>query len=68
MAGNDKLAALGGTGDDLRIVDLIAHAVSYPLPEDASVVLGIGRAVKRDAVIVKVTTAGSPGSTVHSDG
>ncbi len=58
MAGNDKPAASGGTGDDLRIVDITAHAVSYPLPEDANVVLGIGRAVKRDAVIVKVTTAG----------
>jgi L-alanine-DL-glutamate epimerase-like enolase superfamily enzyme len=40
----------------MRIADVQAWAVSFPLPPDASVRLGIGRAVKRDAVVVKVTT------------
>lgn len=43
---------------DLRIVDIQAFAVSYPIPQDSTVRLGIGRAIKRDAVIVRVTTAG----------
>src|SRR3546814_85314 len=43
---------------DLKIVDIEAFPVSYPLPEGQGVTLGIGRTVKRDAVVVKVTTAG----------
>jgi len=40
----------------LRIVDVRAFASSFPVDPKNSVRLGIGRAVKRDAVIVKVTT------------
>jgi D-galactarolactone cycloisomerase len=40
----------------MRIADLRAYATSFPVSPDASVTLGIGRAVKRDAVVVKVTT------------
>lgn len=40
----------------MRIADVQAYAVSFPVPPEASVTLGIGRAVKRDAVVVKVTT------------
>jgi D-galactarolactone cycloisomerase len=40
----------------LRIVEITAYPTSFPLPKDSNVRLGIGRAVKRDAVIVKVVT------------
>jgi L-alanine-DL-glutamate epimerase-like enolase superfamily enzyme len=43
---------------DLTITDIKAYATSFPLPKEGNVRLGIGRAVKKDAVIVKVTTAG----------
>ena len=43
---------------DLKIVEIKAYATSFPLPKDGNVRLGIGRAVKKDAVVVKVTTAG----------
>jgi len=43
---------------DLKIVDIKAYPVSFPLPEGSNVRLGIGRAVKKDAIVVKVTTAG----------
>ena len=61
----------------LRITDIHAHPTSFPVDPKNSVTLGIGRAVKRDAVIVKVTTeAGivgwgeahhgrAPGSVAH---
>src|SRR4051812_6434967 len=48
----------GSTDKDLRIKDVKAFATSYPIPPGESVQLGIGRAVKRDAVVVKVTTEG----------
>src|SRR5881227_1711186 len=48
----------GSTDKDLRITDVKAFATSYPIPPGESVQLGIGRAVKRDAVVVKVTTEG----------
>ncbi len=41
---------------DLTIVDVTAYPASFPVKNP--VTLGIGRAVKRDAVIVKVTTKG----------
>ena len=44
---------------DLTITDIKAYATSFPLPKDGNVRLGIGRAVKKDAVVVKVTTAGA---------
>jgi L-alanine-DL-glutamate epimerase-like enolase superfamily enzyme len=50
--------APGSTDKDLRIRDVKAFATSYPIPPGQSVTLGIGRAVKRDAVVVKVTTEG----------
>ena len=43
---------------ELKIVDIRAFATSFPLPPGGNVRLGIGRAVKKDAVLVKVTTAG----------
>ena len=42
----------------MKIDDLTAYPVSFPIPPDLGVTLGIGRAVKRDAVLVKVATAG----------
>ena len=48
----------GSTDKDLRIKDVKAYPTSYPIPPGQSVTLGIGRAVKRDAVVVKVTTEG----------
>ena len=43
---------------DLRIVDVRAYPTSFPVAAENRVALGIGTAIKRDAVIVKVTTAG----------
>jgi D-galactarolactone cycloisomerase len=44
------------SASSLRITDIQAFPTSFPLDPKNSVTLGIGRAVKRDAVIVKVTT------------
>ncbi|HTP96450.1 MAG TPA: mandelate racemase/muconate lactonizing enzyme family protein [Burkholderiales bacterium] len=43
---------------DLKIVELKAFPTSFPVKPEDSVTLGIGRAVKRDAIVVKMTTAG----------
>jgi D-galactarolactone cycloisomerase len=43
---------------ELRITDVRAFPTSFPIPEANRVALGIGTAVKRDAVVVKVTTSG----------
>jgi L-alanine-DL-glutamate epimerase-like enolase superfamily enzyme len=40
----------------MKIRDVKAYPVSFPIPEANRVALGIGTAVKRDAVVVKVTT------------
>lgn len=40
----------------MKIAGVTAYATSFPIPPGAGVTLGIGRAVKRDAVVVKVTT------------
>jgi L-alanine-DL-glutamate epimerase-like enolase superfamily enzyme len=40
----------------VRIVEVRAFPTSFPVPPEASVTLGIGRAVKRDAVVVRVVT------------
>jgi L-alanine-DL-glutamate epimerase-like enolase superfamily enzyme len=40
----------------MKIVSLVAYPVSFPIPEDKAVTLGIGRTVKRDAVLIKVET------------
>ena len=43
---------------DLKIAEIKAYPTSFPIPPQNRVVLGIGTAIKRDAVVVKVTTAG----------
>ena len=40
----------------MKIRDVRAYPTSFPIPEANRVSLGIGTAVKRDAVLVKVTT------------
>ncbi len=40
----------------IRIADVRAVPISFPVPADKSVRLGIGRSVKRDAVLVRVET------------
>src|SRR5262249_57562340 len=40
----------------MKIIDVKAYPTSFPAPPGAQVSLGIGQAVKRDAVVVKVTT------------
>ena len=42
----------------MKITAIEAFPTSFPLPPEKRVSLGIGTAVKRDAVVVKVTTAG----------
>jgi L-alanine-DL-glutamate epimerase-like enolase superfamily enzyme len=42
----------------MKIADVRAFPVSFPVPDGQSVRLGIGRAVKRDAVLVRVQTEG----------
>src|SRR5258705_551818 len=44
-------------GADLKIADIKAYPTSFPVPPENRVALGIGTAIKRDAVVVKVTTA-----------
>ena len=43
---------------DLKIVEIKAYPTSFPVPPEHRVALGIGTAIKRDAVLVKLTTAG----------
>jgi L-alanine-DL-glutamate epimerase-like enolase superfamily enzyme len=62
---------------DLRITEITAYPTSFKIGADDAVALGIGRVVKRDAVVVKVTTSGglvgygeahhgrAPGSVAH---
>lgn len=52
------MVQVGVPGSDLRVADVQAWAISFPVPEAHSVRLGVGRTIKRDAVIVKVTTQG----------
>jgi L-alanine-DL-glutamate epimerase-like enolase superfamily enzyme len=40
----------------MKILDVRAFPTSFPIPEKNRVALGIGTAIKRDAVVVKVTT------------
>src|SRR3954453_4597157 len=40
----------------MKIVDVRAYPTSFPIPASNRVALGIGTAVKSDAVVVKVTT------------
>ena len=40
----------------MKIVDIKAFPTSFPLPPNSGPRLGIGQAVKRDAVMVKVIT------------
>src|SRR4030095_76275 len=49
---------MGQQDSDLSIVEGRAYPTSFPVKPEDSMTLGIGRVVKRDAVIVKVTTGG----------
>jgi D-galactarolactone cycloisomerase len=52
----------------MKIIELKAYPTSFPVPHEDRVTLGIGRAVKRDAVVVKVTTddgVGGGGESHH---
>src|SRR3712207_885250 len=40
----------------MKIAEVVAFPTSFPVSERAGVTIGIGRVVKRDAVVVKVTT------------
>ena len=40
----------------LRIKEVMAFPISVPLPVEAQVTLGVGRTVKRDAVVVRIRT------------
>jgi D-galactarolactone cycloisomerase len=40
----------------MKIADIMAYALSFPVSAKGSVSLGIGRTVKRDTVVVRVTT------------
>lgn len=51
-----KASPRRGGQSSLKIRSIEAFPTSFPLPQNLNVRLGIGRAVKRDAVIVKVTT------------
>ncbi|MBA3598735.1 MAG: mandelate racemase/muconate lactonizing enzyme family protein [Methylibium sp.] len=42
----------------MRIREVKAFPISFPIAPENSVALGMGRAVKKDAVVVKVTTEG----------
>ncbi len=46
----------GRAGVSTRIVKVLARAVSFAVPAEHQVSLGIGRTVKRDAVLVRVDT------------
>jgi D-galactarolactone cycloisomerase len=41
----------------MKITKITAYPISFPIPEGSTVSLGIGRAIKRDAVLVKVETS-----------
>jgi D-galactarolactone cycloisomerase len=40
----------------MKIADITAYALSFPVSAKGGVSLGIGRTVKRDTVLVKITT------------
>ena len=42
--------------NSMRIVKLEAVPISFPVPENKSVRLGIGKCVKRDSVLVRIET------------
>lgn len=45
-------------GDALKIAEVRAFAVSVPVPEAHQVTLGVGKTLKRDAVLVRVRSSG----------
>src|SRR5688572_6478272 len=49
---------MGQQDHDLSIVEVRAYPTSFRVRPEDSISLGVGRVVKRDSVIVKVTTAG----------
>jgi hypothetical protein len=40
----------------MKIADIVAYPITVPVPPERQVALGIGTMVKRDTVVVKVTT------------
>ena len=44
------------TSNPMCIVKLEAVPISFPVPENKSVRLGIGKCVKRDSVLVRIET------------
>lgn len=50
------IAQIPHSGTSLKIREVHAWATSFPVKPGSSVRLGVGQAVKRDAVVVKVTT------------
>jgi D-galactarolactone cycloisomerase len=52
----DRDQAPQAAASALKVRDVVAHAVSFPVPPQDRVTLGVGRAIKRDAVVVKVST------------
>ena len=40
----------------MKIADITVYPTSFPVPPERRVTLGIGRAIKRDAIVVKITT------------
>jgi L-alanine-DL-glutamate epimerase-like enolase superfamily enzyme len=40
----------------MKIINIRANPISVPVPKEQQVTLGIGSMIKRDAVVVKVTT------------
>ena len=55
---NTSEQAIKPADPDLKIVAITAYPTSYPLPKEAQTTMGNGHAIKRDAVVVKVETAG----------
>jgi D-galactarolactone cycloisomerase len=43
---------------DLKILEVTAIPISYPLPERERIRVGVGQAVKKDTVVVRLMTAG----------
>jgi D-galactarolactone cycloisomerase len=56
MQDRDQARPAASSNAALKVRDVTAYATSFPVPPEHRVTLGVGRAVKRDAVIVKVTT------------
>ena len=56
MQDKEQAEKAAATPNPLKVREVIAYPVSFPVPPQDRVTLGVGRAIKRDAVVVKVTT------------